>query len=171
MPFGVFNGKNTRHAAEFFFKLYRLRRGRAYDQASDKISTGPEDFEQLLLWNLPTSIAEPANSFTENALVADSIIGATNNEVSVRLPFNYKRGGTEWSLAHNISKAFLQNYTIGYHEFVADFSAADEPVFLSAYKPAEIQTLVISLSSYSSVEEKAIQSVTISISNNNSPEN
>lgn len=132
MPFGVFNGKNTRHACEFFFRLYRLRRGRAYDQAQDKINTGPEDFEQLLLWHLPTSIVEPANPQTENAFVADSILGSTNNEVCVRLPFSYKREGTEWNLAHNICKAFLQNYTIGYHEFVADFSAAGEPAFSPA---------------------------------------
>jgi hypothetical protein len=126
--FGVFNGKNTRHAVEFFFKLFKLRQGKTYNSSLNKIETSPQDFEQLLLWSLPPLIVEPAS--INNALVADSIIGTTTNEVCIRLPFDYKRDGTEWKLAHDICRAFLQNYTIGYHEFVADFSAADEPVFM-----------------------------------------
>jgi len=120
--FGVFNGKNTRHAAEFFFKLFRLRRGRQYDSVLDVISVGPNDLDLLELWDLPTLVVE--SNFT-----ADSIVGYDTNCVSIRLPFSYVRGQREWALAHDICKAFLQNYTIGYHEFVAEFSAAEEPVF------------------------------------------
>jgi hypothetical protein len=161
--FGVFNGKNTRHAAEFFFRLFKLRRGKAYNQVLDIIDVGPEDLAPLTLWNLPTSIVEPGSS--SNALVADSILGDTTNQVCVRLPFSYKRGSREWHLAHSICKAFLQNYTIGYHEFVADYSAADEPVFF-------IDAVILPVTNFSlnalAIDENALNpSLAITANNSN----
>jgi hypothetical protein len=115
----LFEGKNTKGIIDFLFRLFKLRKGAAYDTVGDKISTGPEDFQPLSIW-------------FESPLVADfmpeALVGNETNEVTVWLPFSYKRDSIEWQLAHEICSAFLNNYTIGYHEFTADYSAADEPV-------------------------------------------
>lgn len=124
---GLFNAKNTQAAIEFLFKLFKLREGQEYSVVTNTIFAGPKDFEPLKLNGLPTSLVE--GSASNNLFIADSILGDTTNQVFIRLPFDYKRNQKEWKLAQDICSAFLQNYTIGYHQFVADFSCADEPVF------------------------------------------
>lgn len=115
----LFEGKNTESVINFLFKLYKLRLGKSYDLTADLITIGKEDLEPLTLYNHPVLTAD---------FIAGDAVGNENNLVTVWLPFSYKRDGLEWRLAHQICEAFLSNYTIGYHEFVADYSVAGEPV-------------------------------------------
>jgi hypothetical protein len=115
----LFEGKNTEQVINFLFKLFKLRLGKSYDTNADIINTGPEDFSPLVLKSWKPLTAD---------FIADDIVGDETNLLTVRLPFSYKRDSLEWALVHQICQAFLFNYTIGYHEFVADFSVAEEPV-------------------------------------------
>jgi hypothetical protein len=115
----LFEGKNTEQVINFLFGLFKLRLGKSYDITADIINTGPEDFSPLVLKSWKPLTAD---------FIVDDIVGDETNLLTVKLPFSYKRDGLEWNLIHQICQAFLFNYTIGYHEFVADFSVADEPV-------------------------------------------
>jgi hypothetical protein len=115
----LFEGKNTEQVINFLFKLFKLRLGKSYDTNADIINTGPEDFSPLVLKSWKPLTAD---------FIAGDIVGDETNLLTVRLPFSYKRDSLEWALVHQICQAFLFNYTIGYHEFVADFSVAGEPV-------------------------------------------
>lgn len=125
-PVNIWQAKTTRHSAEFLYRLYKLRKGKEYDcntsQYTETIRTGPQNFTQLELETLETLVVG------YNA-VAEAILGYDTNQVFVRLPFDYKRDSLEWNLAHEITEAFVTNYTIGYNEFVADFSVCGEPIF------------------------------------------
>ena len=125
-PVNLWQAKATRHSAEFLYRLYKLRKGKEYDcntsQLTETIRTGPQNFTQLELETLETLVVG------YNA-VAEAILGYDTNQVFVRLPFDYKRDSLEWNLAHEITEAFVTNYTIGYNEFVADFSVCGEPIF------------------------------------------
>lgn len=125
-PTNLWQAKTTRHSAEFLYRLYKLRKGKEYDcntsQFTETIRTGPQNFSQLELETLETLVVG------YNA-TAGAILGYDTNQVFVRLPFDYKRDSLEWNLAHEITEAFVTNYTIGYNEFVADYSVCGEPIF------------------------------------------
>ncbi len=128
----LFEGKNTEEVINFLFKLFKLRLGKSYDTNADIINTGPEDFNPLVLKSWKPLTAD---------FIADDIVGDETNLLTVRLPFSYKRDGLEWALVHQICQAFLFNYTIGYHEFVADYSVAGEPV--NSIKPVLAPTVYL----------------------------
>jgi hypothetical protein len=124
-PADFYHRKLNVSAFNWACDLAKLTFGLSYDTTANTItSTGLDLTQPLRLWRLEPTVVGPD-------FFADCILGYDTNQVCVRLPLHYKRDGKEWQLAQAIAAAFLPagTYTIGYHEFVADYSVADEPVF------------------------------------------
>jgi hypothetical protein len=119
------NSALTLNNAQYFNqKLNTQSLYHAFDLAklSSKVLAQP-----LRLWRLSPLTVELGS----NVFEADAVLGHDDNRVCVRLPKFYTRDSLLWKLAQEISSAFLPigTYEIGYDQFMADLSVAEEPIF------------------------------------------
>lgn len=123
----LLKNKGNKKATEWLFDLCKLTLGQQYNNTLNKIESGPLDLAPLRLWHLSPLV--PGFLASNDSNSTTNIVGHSTQTVWIRLPIHYKRDQKEWQLVRAICELQLTDYVLGYHEFCADYSVAEEAVF------------------------------------------